>query len=359
VEAPLVFAARGIVPAEHQPLSAFERSRTRTRADLGQLIEAYPDDYAGLDVRGKIVLLARFAGIDAGTLGFANGWSVGTSITGAVERGAAAVVFVDPFVGDVRSGNQRSPDAENPYTLIERTSPPVRVAGVPVIVIDRQAAQALLAPIGVDIEPLLGYDFVANVPVLSVSRDLGVVAHVSVPVREVRTTITSLVGEVPGIADQIPRVLVWAARESEGGPLDDARADSMAALANLAVARHAPLIFVDFDPRADSQAVREALRVYPILVVLVLDRLDRSTLSFTTANGDLIPAFDLYADEAGARHEITRHTATADAMPAALPGAKTVLITSVGDAGDARPDLVAVVGYLAGRLALGAPELAR
>jgi len=67
----------------------------------------------------------------------------------------------------------------------------------------------------------------------------------------------------------------------------------------------------------------------------------------------------VYADEAGARHEITRHTATADAMPAALPGAKTVLITSVGDAGDARPDLVAVVGYLAGRLALGAPELAR
>ena len=359
VEAPLVFAARGIVPAEHQPLSAFERSRTRTRADLGKLIEAYPDDYAGLDVRGKIVLLARFAGIDAGTLGFANGWSVGTSITGAVERGAAAVVFVDPFVGDVRSGNPRSPDAENPYTLIERTSPPLRVAGVPVIVIDRQAAQALLTPIGVDIEPLLGYDFAENVPVHSVSRDLNAVAQISVPVREVRTTITSLVREVPGIAAQTPRVVVWAARTIEGEPLDNARADAMAALANLAVARHAPFIFVDFDPRADSQAVAEALRAHPILVVLVLDRLDRSTLTFTTANGDLIPAFDLYAEEAGARHQVTRHTATAEAMPAALPGEKTVLIGSVGDAGDARPDLVAVVGYLAGRLAQGAPELAR
>ena len=359
VDAPLVFAARGIVPADHPPLQAFERARTRTRADLGKLIEDYPNDYAGLDVRGKIVLLARFSGVDAGNLGFAAGWSVGTSIQSALDRGAVGIIFVDPFVGDVRPGNPRSPDAENPYTLIERTSPPVRATGVPVVVIDREAAQTLLSPIGVDLEPLLGVDSVSNVPLRSPARELGVSAQLSVPAREVRTTITSLVGEVPGISDATPRVVVWAARPTDGGPLDGARVDAIAALAKLAGARHAPLMFVDFDPRADAQAVRDAVRDRPVLVVLVLDRLDRSSLQFSTANGDLIPAFDLYADESGARHEVTRQTASPEAMPAPLPGAKTMLISSVGDSGDLRPDLVGLVGYLAGRLALGAPELVR
>jgi hypothetical protein len=82
-------------------------------------------------------------------------------------------------------------------------------------------------------------------------------------------------------------------------------------------------------------------------------------LRFTTANGELIPALDLYADKAGALFETTRQTAGIGEVLDPLPGIKTIVISARGDPGDARPDVTAVIGYLAGRLALGAPELPR
>ena len=96
-----------------------------------------------------------------------------------------------------------------------------------------------------------------------------------------------------------------------------------------------------------------------MVLVLVLDDFDGGVLRFTTANGDLIPALDLYAEKAGARFETTRQTAGIGDVLDPLPGIKTVVIGARGDPGDARPDVTAVIGYLAGRLALGAPELPR
>jgi len=129
-----------------------------------------------------------------------------------------------------------------------------------------------------------------------------------------------------------------------------------AALARLASARHAPFVFVDFDPHADTQAVRDALDGRRLALVLELGDLGGGVLHFATANGDLIPAFDFYAQQAGARYEPTRRTALVEQMVMPLPGVKTIEITSTGT-GDARSDAVALIGYLAGRLALGAPEL--
>jgi hypothetical protein len=38
---------------------------------------------------------------------------------------------------------------------------------------------------------------------------------------------------------------------------------------------------------------------------------------------------------------------------------RTVVVSADGDPGDARADVTSLIGYLAGRLALGAPELQR
>jgi hypothetical protein len=124
-------------------------------------------------------------------------------------------------------------------------------------------------------------------------------------------------------------------------------------------------VFVDFDPavdpKANAKAVAAALEDRRISLVIVLDKLDGNALKFTTANGELIPALDMYADKAAARHELTRTTATATAVSdiAPLLDYKTVVVSGNGGAGDLRPDAAAFVGYLAGRLALGAEELPR
>jgi hypothetical protein len=152
---------------------------------------------------------------------------------------------------------------------------------------------------------------------------------------------------------------VWASRHFETHEVDPAHADVLAALARFAVARHAPFVFVDFDDRSDSRAVRDALKERRIVLVLDLDLFRGGVLRFKTANGDLIPAFDLYAEKAGAHYQTTRQTASSGEVLEPLPGIKTVVISADGDPGDARPDVTAVIGYLAGRLALGAPELPR
>jgi hypothetical protein len=152
--------------------------------------------------------------------------------------------------------------------------------------------------------------------------------------------------------------VVWAERDNRGERIA-ARTDVLAALARLGTERRAPFTFVDFDPRADAKAVREALQGQRILLVLVLEHLDQDELRFDTANGDLIPAFDLYAQKAGARYEVTRQTATAGQIPTPLADRKTVAIRGTGGPGDGRADATALIAYLAGRLALGAPELGR
>jgi ABC-type dipeptide/oligopeptide/nickel transport system permease subunit len=363
VEAPLVFAARGIVPSERPAVTQFylRRNRSQLPTDLGDQIKDYPDDYAGIDVRGKVVLLVRFLGVTQPNFNYAYGPQPEDPILSALDRGAAAVLFVDP---ELNSYNDSGPSgglvrrAGNPYLAMEQREPPVTASGKPVVILDRRAAETLVAPLGVDLDPLLGFDPPGKVWERSAARDLGVIARVNVPLRVDTATFTSVVAEVPGVVPDAGRVVVWAERDNHGERIT-ARTDVLAALARLGTERHVPFTFVDFDPRADADAVREVLRGQRILLVLVLEHLDQDKLRFDTANGDLIPAFDLYSQKAGARYEVTRQTATAGQIAAPLPDQKTVVIRGTGGPGDGRADAVALIAYLAGRLALGAPELGR
>src|SRR5207237_1971701 len=83
VDGPLVFAARGVVPAEIPHPLAY--AAARRLPDLATLVKDYPDDYAGIDVRGKIVLLVRFMGVDTETRGVVEGFSVGTAVNDAIK----------------------------------------------------------------------------------------------------------------------------------------------------------------------------------------------------------------------------------------------------------------------------------
>jgi hypothetical protein len=323
-------------------------------------VKDYPDDYAGIDVRGKVALLVRFMGVDAGSRGVVEGTSVGTAVADAIKRGAVGVIVVDRFVGAPGSSlNLRSISALNAYVQIEELFPPVSTSGVPVMVIDPDAARRLTGSVGVDIDPLLGYDPAGKKWDRSFSRDLPLVARITVPLREDIFSVTSTVAEVPGFSAEAGRVVIWTDHKVASTPTEANRRDVLASLARFASARHAPFIFVDLDLRGDALAVREFLGSRRVLVVIVLDQLDGSVLYFTTANGDLIPAFDLYAEKAGARHETTRTTATVNQVGSPVPNLKTVVIDSSGAGSDARADTVALIGYLAGRLALGAPELGR
>jgi len=349
-EAPLVFAARGIVPSDYAPAAVY-KPQPRAGPDLGPLVRDYPDDYAGIDVRGKVVLLVRFMGIDARDAGYAYGPAVETSIANAIARGARGVLFVDPDLAGYRK-------TSNPYLQLEQDSLPTRTSGVPVVVLDPTAARTLVAPLGLDLSPFLGYDVRGTKWEGSAARDLGTSARVAVPLREDTVTVQSLIGEVPDVPAATGRVVVWAPRNLEATALDPARAEVLASVARLASARHAPFVFVDFDTHADTQAVRDVLKDRRVVLVLVLEEFKGGVLHFTTANGDLIPAIDLYAQKAGAQYEVTRQTAVLQLVGAPLPGVKTVAISADGP-GDARADAAALIGYLAGRLALGAPELPR
>ena len=358
VKAQVVFAARGITPSDHPPLPPYARQFGPNA--LGGMLDTYPDDYAGIDVRGKIVLLVRFAGIDAGRRGLVEGFTPGETIQAALHRGAAGVIFVDPEVAKPGSPlYPRSILALNAYVAIESQYPPIGVTGPPVVVIDASAAHALFPTMTAEIDGMLGYDQIGTSRGPSAARDLDLTAQLDVPLERHVTSVTSLVAEVPGFGEDIGRVVIWADRR-EGTPRTlDNRRDVLASMARFASARHAPFVFVDFDPSSDAAAVRDFLRQRRVLVVVVLDRLERSALTFTTANGDLIPAFDLYAEKAGTPHEITRVTASVDQVGSPVPDLKTVMVEAVGEPRDVRADTAALLGYLAGRLALGAPELGR
>jgi hypothetical protein len=165
------------------------------------------------------------------------------------------------------------------------------------------------------------------------------------------------------VASDSGRVVIWRARRPD--EQNSATGDVLAALARTFGDRRVPFVFVDFDPaidvRLNAKAVADALKDRKILLVVVLDRLDGTALKFTTANGELIPALDLYAAKAAARHELTRTTASASAASefAPLIEFKTVIVSGNGGSGDLRADAAALVGYLAGRLALGAEEVPR
>jgi peptide/nickel transport system permease protein len=356
VEAPLIFAARGIVPLEDVPTMRYFTGRGKP--ELKTLVRNYPNDYAGLDVRGKVVVLARFIGIDAGVRGLVPGTSPGDAIFDALKRGAAGVIFVDPGVGDPKQTLYPNLPRYglNPYDQIEVEFPPRSLADPPVIVVDPIAGARLLGPLGVDLSPYFAWDKV-DAQWSRVSRDLPATARLEVPVRADVSTATSLVAETPGLALDDGRIVVWSPANLSDTSTELARRDVLLSLARFAAARHLPFAFVWYDPRLGPDEIRRFLYDRRVLLVAVLDDVERTTFRFTTANGDLIPAFDLYAENAGLKHDITRKSVPVDFVGAPLPELKTIVITTYGEKRDARADFLALLGYAAGRRTLGAPEL--
>lgn len=382
IEAPLVFAGRGITPADYVPR---QQPLLFRQPDVGQFIRdfGYADDYANVDVRGKVVVLVRFLGIESvnpvmpqgARTPPLNGYAFGPlppfSINRAIERGAAGVIFIDPALylyNDLQSsdtiyGFGGLTGGANPYGRTEREGPAIKADGVPVVILGAAPGTQLLAAFGIDIGPLLAYDK-RGVGRYSVSpaRELGASARVEVPVERKVASVTSYVGEVAGAAADASRVVIWAPRRS------DTERPSGAVIAALARAlgdRGVPLVLVDFDPaidpRENARHIRRALGDREIGLVVVLDKLDGSVLRFTTPYGELIPAFDRYAAHSAASYEVTRETSPPSALDglAPFPLVKTIVVSTAGGDGDARGDAAAVIAYLAGRLALGAPELPR
>jgi hypothetical protein len=277
-------------------------------------------------------------------------------IDDVIRRGAAAVIFVDPGVGDVpRVGNR---PGVNAYTAIERDNPARRTSGVPVVILHPDEAQRLVAPLGLDLSPFIGFDPPGVKWERSAARDLGVRARVEVPLRQTAVAVASKVAEVEAAPADDARIVLWAAYDIDADALDTTRANVLASIARLAEARKLPFVFVESDRRADAAAVRDALADKRVGLVLVLDDLHGDTLTFKTANGDLIPAIDLYAAKAAAKFEVTRSTAPRGSMTEPFPDARTIEIGATGE-GRSDRDAAAVIGYLAGRLALGAPEVPR
>ncbi|MDP9251950.1 MAG: ABC transporter permease subunit [Chloroflexota bacterium] len=374
VEAPLVFASRGITyddyPVPPRPLYG------NLNDDFAKLIRDYDyaDDYARIDVRGKVVLLVRFIGLKArpprDRFNYARGPTPDEQIANAIKRGAAAVIFVDPAlwiyndlpatvtygIGDLSGGG-------NPYLRAERQRPPAGTSGVPVVVLGDVAARQFVDQFGLDLSSFFLQDE-RGAPqyTVSISRELGTTARVEVPLQRQTASVTSHVAEVADAPDNASRIVVWSIKRPGA---QHPSADVLAALGRSLGARHVPFIFVEFDPALDPAAnartVGEVLKDRRIALVIVLDRLDGPSLRFTTPYGDLIPALDLYAEQAGASYQRTLETPRIGSIDEVAPffDVKTVLIDGSRGDGDPRADAAAVVGYLAGRLALGAEELPR
>jgi len=376
IDAPLVFAGWGISPADNTP-----RTGLIFGVDFGTAVQSFPDDYKKVDVRGKVVLLLRYAGLMTGR-GGAPGPDIETDVKNAIKRGAAAVLFVDPslpLLPRVTTGS-----SQNTYQRIELQSPITRVSGVPVIVLSPQAADRLLATSGLRTSEIYGSLTSAAAPgtisvsnmwlatdspyaETSIARDLGVRAQITVHTERVSAHVRSFVAESDAPASA-KRIVVWAVTHASTAG-DREPVEAMLAAARALAGRSVPMVFVAFDPSVDANGnarmVADALRDRKVGMIIVLDDLVGEALVFRTPFGDLVPAFDRYADKAAAPHRVTRSTVARDSELWTWPGIapfideKTMIVTGSGGDGDLRGAAAALLGYIAGRAALGAEELPR
>jgi hypothetical protein len=213
----------------------------------------------------------------------------------------------------------------------------------------------------------LGHKLVQNdgpISKKSLARDLRTQAHVDLPVARVTATPTSLVGVTPG---EPSRVLIWVVMPATRGSSRPATDALAATVRSLAGRTGVGLAFVAFDRTADTlgnaRAVADLLGRTQWDTIVVLDDLDGDRLRFDTIYGDLIPMFDEYAIRSGARAATTRGISDSErwSWPGmeAFPRSRATIVRATGAAGDVRADVAALLGYLAGRDALAAPELRR
>lgn len=373
-DAPIVFAGWGISPSDHPAVAA----QIFSGPSFGKVVEAWPDDYRAVDVRGKIAVIFRTPGIRTGSRFSPVTQDFETAVTNALKRGARAVLYIDPFLPTFPL-TATNVGRINPYKRLGESTPIERADKPPVIVLSLNAAERILGPLGVSPRgiwdrlarsaPISGQVTSAGVvesddPIWlhSLARDLGITAHLALPVERVSVTPRSLVGAT-GAA---PRVLVWAVTPGtrlSSRPALDALAASIRALADRTGEEVAFVVFDRAgDPLGNARQVADLLGRTRWDLIIVLDDLEGERLRFSTISSDLIPAFDEYALRSGARAQLTRGPVGDDfTWPGiqAFPRSRSVVVTGSGGAGDLRADAAALLGYIAGRDALGAPELRR
>lgn len=377
LDAPIVYASWGLSPSDHP-----ETSPTVGQfppPNLGAVVKGWADDHRAVDVRGKVAVILRMPAIQSGSRGITPGQDFETSVTNTLKRGAVAVLYIDPFLPTLPL-TTFSGSRINPYRRLGETVPLERPDGPPVIVLSLRAAERLLGPLGVSPtaiwdsmganttnSPTFGQKIVESDDPMSqksLARDLDTRAHVDLQVARVNATPRSLVGVTPGGPS---RVLIWAVMPATRGSSRPATDALAAFVRSLAGRTGAGVAIVAFDRTADvlgnARAVAELLGRTRWDTIVVLDDLDGERLRFDTIYGDLIPMFDEYASRSGARAAITRSVSNPEEWTwpgmEAFPKSRATIVRATGDSGNVRADVAALLGYLAGRDALGAPELRR
>jgi peptide/nickel transport system permease protein len=368
VDAPVVFMGWGVSPSDfpRQQVSVF------SAGDFGTAVSDWQDDYARVDVRGKVALVLRLPFIRTGR-NLVPAPTADALIASALTRGAAAVLWVDPSRDQITARGQ--PD---PYRRLEMDDPITKIAGQPVFLVTTAVADQLLAPVAIRASDVLRSQAQGDVSTTdgrSMAQDLPERAHVELPIASVTAASHSLVAETPASAGT-HRLVIWAVAPSAATGSRSA-ADVLSALVRALAGREGPpLAFVLFDPRGDpaanAKAVRAVLGSTPIDDVVAIESLGGTSLRFSTVYADLVPAIDDYAARVGARATRTAGSlnpatpATGDLMRAAgltpFTDDHWLLISGQGpvtDDGELRKDAAAVVGYVVARYAERAAELVR
>jgi hypothetical protein len=370
----MVFAGWGVSPSDHPAVA----TQIFSAPSFGKVIEDWPDDYAAVDVRGKIAVIFRTPSVKAGSRFSPVTQDFETTVTNALKRGARAILYIDPFLPSLPL-TATNVGRINPYKRLGESTPIERADRPPVMVLSLRAAERILGPLGVSptaIWERLRPPLVGGVPVSatgtiesddpitqrSLARDLGVIGHLTLPVERVSAAPRSLVGTTGDAA----RILVWAvtpATRLSSRPALDALAATIRALKDRAGEEVAFVVFDrTADPLGNARQVAEHLGRTQWDLIIVLDDLEGGSLRFETLSSDLIPAFDEYARRAGTRAQVTRGPAVDDfTWPGiqAFPRSRSVVVLGTGGDGDLRADAAALLGYVAGRDALGAAELRR
>jgi len=368
VDAPMVFAGWGISPADFPP----QRVSVFSTGDFGTAVSTWEDDFAKVDVRGKVALIFRLPNIRTGRSSIPAP-TADMVMQSALKRGAVAILWVDASRALNLSRGQ--PD---PYRRLALDDPLQKAVGEPIFLITTEAADRLLEPAGIRATDILRAQLQGDVAATSgrsLARELPGRAHVELPIAPVSTSSHSLVALTP-VAAGVHRLVIWAVAPSRATGSRSA-ADALSALVRALAGRPTPpLAFVVFDPRGDplanAKAVRAVMGSTVIDDVFAIESLGGTRLRFSTTYADLVPAIDVYAERVGAAFVRTANglpldtPATGDLMNAAGLSVFTddhwVLISGQGpvtDADDLRDDAAAVLAYVVARYADHAPELVR
>ena len=219
-DAPIVFAGWGLSPSDHPTATSSPRSEACQAS--GRSSRAWADDHHAVDVRGKVAVVFECRTSRTGSRFSPVTQDFETAVTNALKRGARAVLYIDPFLPTLPL-TTTNVGRINPYKRLGESTPIERADKPPVIVLSLRAAERILGPVG--LSPSAIWDRLARSSAVSaqvtsagvaesddpifqqtLARDLGVTAHVELPVERVSVTPRSLVGAT-GAA---PRVLVWA-----------------------------------------------------------------------------------------------------------------------------------------------------